>query len=284
MRLILVHGINQQGKSEEIIRANWLSQLEVGLGRSLSDTVQVFAPFYGDKLHELTTNVDGNVVTQGGGNWQAEGEEVAFFSSALGEIALAAGIGKNEIEIEQRSAAGDISPVEQGIIMNRRFNAMARLLERVSPFQGAMVMRLLRQANCYLKKPGVGNQIDAIVRPVVDIEPAVIIAHSLGTVVAFKILRQLALERRAVHVPLFVTLGSPLGLKAVKAALGPKFSRPPGVERWLNAVDSDDFVTLGKGLDARTFSADIENFTDIENDEHDPHSTQLILNRFYLFE
>jgi hypothetical protein len=37
------------------------------------------------------------------------------------------------------------------------------------------------------------------------------------------------------------------------------------VQRWLNGVDVDDFVTLGKGLTAETFASGIENKLDIDN-------------------
>jgi hypothetical protein len=155
--------------------------------------------------------------------------------------------------------------IEQGFPMDRRINAIVRVLERLSPFHGDFVMRLLRQAYAYLKKPAAGSGVDAIVRPVLDAGPAVVVSHSLGTVVTFKLLRQIALEGRPLDVPLYVTLGSPLPLLAVRAALGPAFSVPNGVQRWLNAVDPNDFIALGQGLEPTSFAGPIENLTDIRN-------------------
>lgn len=272
MRIVFVHGINQQGKSEGALKAEWMPHLIRGLTRDAFDAVEVAAPFYGDRLRDLTVNPDSIAVAQGP-DGQVDGDEAAFLASALAETATAAGIGSRAIEAEQRAMmreTGDIG--EQGFIMNRRFNAIVRLIERVSPLHGTLVMRLLKQANAYLKTPGVGDAIDAIVAPVFTRGPAVIVAHSLGTVVAFKLLRKLAQAGPPVDVPLLVTLGSPLPLMAVQAALGPTFLPPPGVARWLNAVDPDDFIALGRGLDATTFADGIENIVDVENDADDPHA------------
>jgi hypothetical protein len=56
MSLVLVHGINQEGKSEAIIRRDWIGALEAALGRpGRFAEIQVEAPFYGDILAQLTT-------------------------------------------------------------------------------------------------------------------------------------------------------------------------------------------------------------------------------------
>jgi pimeloyl-ACP methyl ester carboxylesterase len=151
---------------------------------------------------------------------------------------------------------------------------MLRVIERLSPLHGEICMSLLKQAYVYLKRPGVSNVVDAIVRPALDAGPAVVVGHSLGTVVTFKLLRQLALEGRPLRVPLYVTLGSPLPLMAVQAALGPAFLIPSGVDHWLNAVDPDDLIALGRGLDPTNFAAGIKNLVDIRNVPGNPHSIQ----------
>jgi hypothetical protein len=272
MRIILVHGINQQGKSEAAIKAEWLPHLTRGLGRDAVEAIDITAPFYGDKLHDLTANPDSIAIAQGP-NGQPDADEAAFLASGLAETASAAGIGARAIETEQRTMMRETGDVgEQSFVMNRRFNAIVRLIEKVSPLHGTFVMRLLKQANAYLKKAGVGTKIDEIVQPVLAAGPAVIVAHSLGTVVSFKLLRAMAAAGTPVEVPLFVTVGSPLPLAAVQAALGPEFGLPPGVTRWLNAVDPDDFIALGRGLDVTTFADGIENVVDIDNDPDNAHA------------
>jgi pimeloyl-ACP methyl ester carboxylesterase len=272
MRLVLVHGINQEGKSEDSIRTEWLNALEAGLGRAgVARAFDVRAPFYGDILARSAGPRTGAVVAQGA---SADIDETIFLAAALTEQAQAAGAGTRQIAAEERALADEAgsSVNAQGFPMDRRLNAVLRVIERLSPLHGEVCMSLLKQAYAYLKRPGVDDLVDAIVRPVLDTGPAVVVGHSLGTVVTFKILRQLALEGRPIRVPLYVTLGSPLPLMAVQAALGPTFVIPSGVDRWVNAVDPDDLIALGRGLDATNFSTGIQNLLNIHNVHSDPHS------------
>jgi pimeloyl-ACP methyl ester carboxylesterase len=272
MRLVLVHGINQEGKSEDSIKTEWLDALEAGLEQAGAiRSLDVRAPFYGDTLAQSSGPRFTGIVAQGA---SADTDETTFLAAALSEQAQAAGAGARAIAAEERVLADQAGTAvtEQGFPMDRRLNAILRVIERLSPLHGEVCMSLLKQAYAYLKRPGVDNDVDAIVRPVLDAGPAVVVGHSLGTVVTFKLLRQLALERRPIQVPLYVTLGSPLPLMAVQAALGPAFVIPSGVDRWVNAVDPDDLIALGRGLDATNFTARIENLLDIQNIRGDPHS------------
>lgn len=270
MRIVLVHGISQEGKSEDKIKTEWLAALKTGLGRDVHAGIDIRAPFYGDLLARLTAGTGATAVAQGVGD-AIDQDEAQFLSSALNEQAQAAGVTRKDIIAEERAQVTGAA-VEQSLLMNRRLNAVLRALQKVSPFHGSIAMSLLGQAYAYLKKPGVGGQVDAIVRPVLDSGPAIIVAHSLGTIVTFKLLRTLALEGRPLNVPLFLTVGSPLPLTAIQAALGPAFVRPQGVGRWLNAVDPADVIALGQGLDKSNFADGIENILDIKNDDDNPHA------------
>ncbi len=273
MRLVLVHGINQQGKDPGALKQEWLGHVAHGCGEGAFTPADCEMPFYGNALHEASNGAEAMSVTQ-----SAEGapdaNEAVFLSAALGEMAQAANISGSDIDVEQRRVGreSDQTAAEFNLVMNRRFISIVRLIEKVSPLHGRLVMGVLKQANAYLKTPGVADRIDAIVRPALDRGPAVVVAHSLGTIITFKLLRQMALEGRPLGVPLYITLGSPLPLMAVQAALGPVFSVPMGVRRWLNGVDPDDFIALGRGLDASSFSTGIENLVDIVNDADNAHS------------
>lgn len=274
MRLVLVHGISQEGKSEDLIKTEWLDALEKGLGiSSATRGLDVRAPFFGDALAQAAGPRFTGVIAQG---QSADVDETTFLAAALSEQAQAAGAGAREIAAEERALAdeGGSSVAAQGFPMDRRLNAILRVIERLSPLHGDLCMSLLKQAYVYLKRPGVNNVVDAIVRPALDAGPAVVVGHSLGTVVTFKLLRQLALEGRPLRVPLYVTLGSPLPLMAVQAALGPAFLIPSGVDHWLNVVDPDDLIALGRGLDQTNFAAGINNLVDIRNVPGNPHSIQ----------
>ncbi|MEU7602301.1 hypothetical protein [Streptomyces sp. NPDC041003] len=86
--------------------------------------------------------------------------------------------------------------------------------------------------------------------------PDVVVAHSLGSVVAYEALHDLA---GALDVRLLLTLGSPLALpNAVFHRLDPgplegRGARPPGVRQWVDIADVGDFVAVPKGELARVF-------------------------------
>ncbi|GAA4891491.1 hypothetical protein GCM10023237_06810 [Streptomyces coeruleoprunus] len=76
--------------------------------------------------------------------------------------------------------------------------------------------------------------------------PTVVVAHSLGTVVALE-----ALHAHRGEVPLLITLGSPLGVRtAVQPRVRPQpLSTPDSVGRWLNFWDRDDIVAARPELE-----------------------------------
>lgn len=271
MRLVFVHGINQQGLSSDQLRTVWTNDLASTLAPNALGDISIDQPFYGDTLHRLVQN-HSRAIAQSGSPAE-DLDRAVFLAAALAEQAAEAGITNAEINQESQNAAvAHLVAVEQGFPMDRRINAIARLLERLSPFRGTLVMRLLDQAYDYLKKPGVAPEVDAIVRPFLTAGPIVLVTHSLGTVVTFKLLRELAAKGSPATVPLYVTLGSPLSLAAVQSALGAPFSTPVGVGRWLNAYDPDDFISLGRDLLPPRFAATVENHGRVENRGETPHS------------
>lgn len=276
MRLVLVHGINNEGSSEVKIIDSWLAALSETLSpadMAIIRRAEIFAPYYGDVLAEET-----NRKSQAGAQPIAQGiaattetapDEAEFYRQALEDFAPAVGVTEAHI----RAAAGTTEPVEQGLPHDRRFLALLRALETISPIKGAMVLRLLPQAFVYLNRATAAKAVDDIVRPKLLGERTVVVAHSLGTIVTFKLLRDASTQQ----IPFYLTLGSPLAVKAVQNAIGPAFERPGCVESWLNGLDQDDAVTIGRALNAANFGEGVENVDDIENGSTDPHDIRMYL-------
>lgn len=268
-RIILVHGINNQENSAEQIAREWIDAAASVASPAVIaklKAAEVVAPFYGQALHDWTQARGGvpKAIAQAAGD--PGSEEAAFYLAAAQEIAPAVDVTEEQIE---RSS----DPVEQGLPHDRRLLALVRAIEAVSPLQGAVALRILPQAFVYLKRPGVADEIDTIVRRELLKGPAIVVAHSLGTIVTFKLLRQ----GDCPEVPLYLTAGSPLAIKAVKNAIGPRFERPKPVRRWVNALDKDDAVTLGRRLEKATFCENVENIDSVDNGDDDTHSIALYL-------
>ncbi|WP_133061137.1 hypothetical protein [Paraburkholderia hospita] len=92
------------------------------------------------------------------------------------------------------------------------------------------------------------DEIDRIVAGKLTEQPTVIVSHSLGTVVAYSVLTT---DRRSLQIPLLVTVGSPLAVRAVRDQFRPLRS-PSSVTTWYNAFDTRDVVALYP-LDADNF-------------------------------
>ena len=110
--------------------------------------------------------------------------------------------------------------------------------------------------------------------------PFIVIAHSQGSMVAYDVLSSLPADQ--FEIDLFVTIGSPLGLKEVQDQLrtitGQKrgLAVPAAVKRWVNVADPLDPVCADKRLAgdySSTNGIGVEDFVQWNVDSpKDPHS------------
>lgn len=272
MRMILVHGINQQGKSTQKIHDDWMQALRatyIAHGPDpLGKLSRIEAAFYGETLHELSSvKVKDQAIALGA---EAAGDDFDDFAvEALEEMALRMGVTKAQIQAEEQATV-----VPQGAGIHKKWvKAIARVIERVSPLRGTLALRVLGQAHAYIRNQHVHDEVNKLVRPLFeDDEPAIVVAHSLGTIVSYSLLREFARNGRPRQSPLFVTLGSPLGIDSVRRGFSKPRTRPDNVARWFNGSDPEDFVALRAELTMDTFGPGIENYADFENGKDDPHS------------
>lgn len=277
MRMILVHGINQQEKSSQIISDEWLASLHATYAKHGPDPLgklsRIEAAFYGDKLDQISSAwVKSEAIALGAEEAPEDFDEFAV--DALKEMALR--MGATEKQIEEQFTE---TTVPQGAGPHKKWlKAIARVIETVSPFHGTVALRVLGQAHAYIRNQYVHDVVNDLVRPLfIDDEPAIIVSHSLGTIVAYSILREFARDGRPRQSPLFVTLGSPLGIDSIRKAFSKPRIKPDNVIRWVNGADPEDFVALRPELTNDNFGPGIENYPDIENGKKDPHSITIYL-------
>jgi hypothetical protein len=271
-----VHGINNEGDTAANIGETWLRALEDGW-RAAERTVEgarlrTGAAYYGDKLAESTNRWDRNklsIIDQGG-NYLSDDDEVA--ATLYGEYGrvLYEERGTNEPELKPEA-------VEMGFPHMRSTKRAALLIEALDPKRGGfLVERFLPQAAAYIQRPGLRSGIDRIVDEALrgfaqPGKPLIVISHSLGTVVSYAVLRR-ADYLGQIPVAL-VTIGSPLGSRAMQKILPAPRIKPACVKQWVNAADRRDFVAIRYILDEKTFGkVDIKNLEGLENGEEDRHS------------
>ncbi|MGF0173154.1 serine peptidase [Streptomyces sp. Marseille-Q5077] len=135
--------------------------------------------------------------------------------------------------------------------------AASWLAERFGGAARQFVIAFCREADTYVADHGSPRRAAAreeVLRVLELARPRAVVAHSLGSVVAYE-----ALWHRPVELDLLVTMGSPLGMPQVffeRLSLGEgneehKGQRPPGVRRWVNIADVGDIVALPRDLPSR---------------------------------
>lgn len=272
MRMILVHGISQEGKSTQKILDEWLPFLRTAFAtrtaNPLDKLTRIDAAFYGDRLAQLSSvKVHDQAIALGAE--EATDDFGDFALDALREIALRMGATQAQIEAEAAQTV-----VAQGAGAHKAWlKAIARVIETISPLHGVLALRVLGQAHAYIRNQHVHDEVNKLVRPLFeDDEPVIVVSHSLGTIVAYSLLREFARNNRPCNVPLFVTLGSPLGIDSVRKGFPKPRTKPDNVLRWVNGADPEDFVVLRSELTSDNFVPGIENHPDIHNSHEDRHA------------
>jgi hypothetical protein len=270
--MILVHGINQQGKSSQKILDEWLPSLRAAYDTHGADPLlklsRIEAAFYGDTLEELSSvRVKDQAIALGADD--VPDDFLEFAADALKEMALRMGASEAQINAELLETA-----VAQGAGPNKKWiKAIARVIETISPLHGTLALRVLAQAHAYIRNEHVHDEVNKLVRPLFeDDEPAIVVSHSLGTIVAYSLLREFAKRNRPRRSPLLVTLGSPLGIDSVRRGFPKPRVKPDNVQRWVNGADPEDFVALRPELTSENFGPGIENYPNIDNGYENPHS------------
>lgn len=103
--------------------------------------------------------------------------------------------------------------------------------------------RSVGQVARYFADDAVRRYATRQVLDLIDDRTRVLVAHSLGSIVAYEAAHQLRAP-----LPLLVTLGSPLGIEPIRRRLACR-GYPVMVARWVNVMDHDDFVAAEPQLD-----------------------------------
>ncbi|MER5698974.1 hypothetical protein ACWDBO_46805 [Streptomyces mirabilis] len=247
-RVVAVHGIGKQTLGEETLRRQWLPALNDGLTRAdRADRLteyDVSVAFYGDLFRP-----DGEFLAAGDPPYTAADVEEGFEQDLLLAWWTAA-------------AESDPAVVPPGadtlVATPRSVQAALRALSGSRFFAGLALRAMvfdLKQVHRYLTDPDLRAKALARVADQIGDDTQVVVAHSLGSVIAYE-----ALCARPGHqVRALVTIGSPLGipnlilhrLQPAPLTLGghPQGVWPGGDQlAWTNLADHGDVVALVKDL------------------------------------
>ncbi|MEU1352132.1 endopeptidase [Streptomyces sp. NPDC005795] len=197
-------------------------------------------------------------------------DEEAFIVEAMDDL----------LTPQERALAEELDPTTLGLPkLPPSVTRRAMVYDRRTP--DSVVGKLitcLREVRFYLKHPNLASKVqEHVVKAFSDDTATVVIGHSLGSVIAYDLIRQEQIAAPGTAVHTFVTCGSPLGIPAVRRAMnipGPELLAMPAHVKWLNVYDPDDVVTGAAGL-----ALGARNVTDVEvdNGNIDPHAVQAYL-------
>ncbi|MGN7702002.1 hypothetical protein [Cellulosimicrobium sp. 22601] len=249
-RLVLVHGRDNQGLDADVLDRTWTTVLDAGLraagsSRVLHDADTSFV-FYGDTLAGLVAGDAEPPAVTVHALAALPGDELAFVAAVVEEVLRGAGAG-----VPAR-------PEGAGAGAGEWLNLLLSALDRYVPgLSSGVVVLLARDVWAYLHDDAVRRTIDDALAAAIPTDgPAVVVAHSLGSVVAYSVLREHPDAARW-DVPLLLTLGSPLAIRAIRDVLAARapLRVPAPVRRWVAARDRRDALAL-HGLGPAAFPLD----------------------------
>jgi hypothetical protein len=268
-QLVFIHGRSQAGKDAATLKATWIDAWKKGLAKSGLELPipedRIRFPYYGDTLQQMVDGASAEdaakIIVKGA---QDEEEARAFLKAMLEAYIAEAKISDEEIEREMDPAAAVV--IERGPQNWGWVQAVLRAIDKRTSGGSALIALLISDVHQYLSKANLRAHIEDGVLQALDLaQENVVVAHSLGTVVGYTLLRRLEKEGEAWRVPLLVTVGSPLGIRALRKKLVP-IGHPVSVTNWFNAYDPNDVVSLNP-LDKTNFGITpaIENKGDVDN-------------------
>jgi hypothetical protein len=237
-----VHGVGHQFSGEHSLLAGWLPAMQDGLaraGKSLAAQDLVCA-FYGDLFRP-----SGKAATDP--PWDAADVETGF------EAELLEGWWHEAAQVDpQVSGPGAQTKIGTPQVVQRALDALSNSRFFAGLAERALIADL-KQLRRYLNEPDTRKAVRERIELAIGEDTRVVVAHSLGSVVAYEAL----CAHPQWQVTTFVTLGSPLGIgNLVFDRLQPPPRNgvgvfPAGIERWVNIADSGDVVALVKQLGTR---------------------------------
>lgn len=267
-RILLVHGRGQGGQNPETLKGQWIGALKRGaqaLGRELHADVDVAFPFYGDALDEFVRQFAIPLTSDVNARGRPIDDEFLQFQAEFAEeVRVGAGVTDAQVDAEYGN-----DPTPRGPLNWRWVQAILRAIDKSETGMNQRTLEAFtRDVFLYTTRPNVRTEINKIVAAKLTEEPTVVVGHSLGSVVAYSVLRT---DPRPLRVPVFVTVGSPLAVRAVRKSFQP-LEYPHPVGAWYNAFDTRDVVALYP-LDAENFAVDppIENNSTVRNATDNRH-------------
>lgn len=273
MKLVFIHGREQEGEIESLLKQKWIDSFKEGLSQSgltlPSDTVIEF-PYYGEQIIKFI-NSERPVSAKSEARRSGESsvntaQELKFYQSYLKEIAKA-----NDLTKAEEDELNELLSNTRGKENYKVVHLIAKVIDAIPILRESLTGWKVDDVFMYLTNHNIKAQINKMVEDCIGKEPCVVVGHSLGSIVGYNVLTM----NTKFHVKKYITLGSPLGVSAIKTFIS-TISMPKCVKNgWFNAFDKKDIVSLYP-LDTKHFNIQppIENYDKVDNFTDNKHSIE----------
>ncbi|MFJ9935814.1 hypothetical protein ACIRSJ_22190 [Streptomyces virginiae] len=244
-KVVMCHGIGYTYQHRDGMQSEWYKALRTGMidtGFEPVEETGVAAVYYGNCFRSA-------------GSKGATGPDEFAGLPNYGPVDLRA-----DLELELLRAFAENTEAGQAGTKGA-VQSLLRRLERsklLGDVPAKAIIWMIKQVHRYLTEEALREAVQARWDGVVTPDTRVVVAHSLGSLVAYEAL----CAHPEWEVDTLITLGSPLGLGAISSRLRPPLvqgqeAQWPGVRRWINIAAVEDPVALVKEL-APLFGKDIQ--------------------------
>ena len=282
MQILFIHGRAQENFTQEELLEKWgtaLKQSFENAGITYPTGLTLSLPYYGKELilqrdlyRQALEDRNYQMRSPDDPSEEPDLDDIQKFQSELlDEMRKEVGITDKQIHEEEK-----LENQDRGFRNWWPVLTIARLLDNFRFANGVANYAILKQTAdvaTYLIVPEAKKWVNKFFTDALTKEPTIIIAHSLGTVIAYDLLHKL--EREEWDIRALITLGSPLGVNAVTR----QFHEPPQYpsvlrQMWVNIYDKHDLVSL-RPLEGGHFRVDpkIINY-EIANETDDRHGIE----------
>ncbi|KGT48776.1 MULTISPECIES: hypothetical protein [Acinetobacter] len=252
MKVIFIHGMNQQHHTAASIRQRWLHILQKGIRKHQQDARfsylkrHIRIPFYGDLLSRYNVRNILNAGTLMPQQWPsfsfrqpvqppppAPVPRPGWRKPVIPDIP--------ELKLNDSMNFNQKLKFITTLSKNVALRDFVLLLNYFPRLHRSLLQKFLIETYLYLDNPDFIREVhERIARQLNGRKPCIVIAHSLGSVIAYNHL----IQHPELNVQRFITLGAPMAFRVIQEHLPQPIVRPEAIKGdWINFYSTDDFLT-----------------------------------------
>ena len=243
MKIIFIHGMNQQNHTAQSLQRYWCDIFQQGINAqqiALKSPLNIQLAFYGDLIttHHLSNHFDLEMLLPK----FLLNFHVPYFAKKPSTLSIHPPTFIPTFSPQQPVALKTQLYLASEMIKDSALKEFVLLLNHFPQLHESMIHRFLIETYLYLDNADFLQEVHQRVLKCLDEhEPHIIVAHSLGTVIAYNLLQRLDPKY---NIQRFITLASPLAFRVIQAKILHPILRPTILQGdWFNFYSQDDFLS-----------------------------------------